>query len=71
MNCNKYAIENEERAMSNQKDFNESNSIRYIKMISAIPRLNAKICVAQTKLELDDAIMEAQDEFQQEMGNEE
>ena len=40
-------------------------------MISAIPRLNAKISVAQTKLELDDAIMEAQDDFQQEMGNEE
>ena len=35
MNCNKYAIENEERAMLNQKDFNESNSIRSIKMISA------------------------------------
>ena len=57
--------------MSNQKEFNESNSIRSIKMTSAIPRLNAKICVAQTKLELDYAIMEAQYEFQQEMGNEE
>ena len=71
MNCNKYAIENEERAISNQKEFNESNSIKSIKMMSAILRLNAKICVAQTKLELDEAIMEAQDKFQQEMDSEE
>ena len=71
MNCNQYALENEERAMLNQKEFNESNSIRSIKMISMIPGFNAKICMAQTKLELDQAIMDAQDEYQQEMGREE
>ena len=71
MNCNKYAIENEERATSNQKEFNESNSNRYIKMISLIPEFNAKICTAQTKLELDHAIMDAHDEYQQKMGSKE
>ena len=71
MNCNKYAIENEERATSNQKEFNESNSIRSIKMMSLIPEFNAKICTAQTKLELDHAIMDAHDEYQQKMGSKE
>ena len=71
MNCNKYAIENEERATSNQKEFNESNSIRSIKMMSLIPEFETKICRAQTKLELDHAIMDAQDEYQRRMDTEE
>ena len=71
VNCTKYIIKNGERATSNQKDFNDSNSARSIKMIAMIPEFNAKICTAQLKLELYHTIMEAQDEYQQQMGNEE
>ena len=69
MNCTKYDIKNEERATSNQKDFNGSNSARSVKMIAMILEFNAKIYTTQSKFELDHAIMEAQDNYQQKMEN--